>query len=133
MEKAGIRKSLLPTLYSNQRHQFFHQLHLPGTKNQIRRRKNCRMCTLRLQRLLRMKNIIMSSKYTYFQLFIWLTLSALRRYGLGVKLLTNNYRHDSKHINENPREFKIQENPRKPKKISSNINKPKRGKLRSII
>ena len=114
MEKAGIRKSLLPTLYSNQRHQFFHQLHLPGTKNQIRRRKNCRMCTLRLQRLLRMKNIIMSSKYTYFQLFIWLTLSALRRYGLGVKLISIDMTANLKtKTQENPRSKKTQENSRK--------------------
>ena len=96
MEKARIRKSLLFTLYSNQRHQFLHQLHLPGTKNQIRRGKNCRMCTLRLQRLLRLKNIIISSNYiSIVDFFKW------------VKLITTEYSQQTK------RKTKIQEIPRK--------------------
>ena len=96
MEKARIRKSLLFTLYSNQRHQFFYQLHLPGTKNQIRRRKDCRMCTLRLQRLLRLKNIIISSNYiSIVDFFKW------------VKLKTTEYSQQTK------RKTKIQEIPRK--------------------
>ena len=102
MEKARIRKSLLFTLYSNQRHQFLHQLHLPGTKNQIRRRKDCRMCTLRLQRLLRLKNIIISSNYiSIVDFFKW------------VKLITTEYSQQTKRktkIQETWRSKKSQEN-----------------------
>ena len=102
MEKARIRKSLLFTLYSNQRHQFLHQLHLPGTKNQIRRRKDCRMCTLRLQRLLRLKNIIISSNYiSIVDFFKW------------VKLITTEYSQQTKRktkIQDTWRSKKSQEN-----------------------
>ena len=103
MEKARIRKSLLFTLYSNQRHQFLHQLHLPGTKNQIRRRKDCRMCTLRLQRLLRLKNIIISSNYiSIVDFFKW------------VKLITTEFSQQTKRktkIQGTSRFKKSQENP----------------------
>ena len=115
MEKARIRKSLLFTLYSNQRHQFLHQLHLPGTKNQIRRRKDCRMCTLRLQRLLRLKNIIISSNYiSIVDFFKW------------VKLITTEYSQQTKRktkIQGTSRSKKL-EDPRNPKKISSTKNRP---------
>ena len=58
-------------------------------------------------------------KVYIFSIVYMVDIVSFKEVWIGCK--TVNYRHDSKHIDENPREFKIQENPRKLKKISANI------------
>ena len=55
VEKAGLRESVLPALHPDARHEFCYKLHLPSAQDKARRGQDCRVCSLWLSRLFRMK------------------------------------------------------------------------------
>ena len=89
VEKAGIWKSLLSSLYPNPRYQFWHNLYLPGPKVKTRRRKSNRMCPLWLSGLLW---LIFRHKFDDFNVLEKNFSTALFGYNIIMKNMNSNLR-----------------------------------------